>query len=180
MRACALTDTRRKFLATVAETRKLFTANQGELLSFVEFLRNEVIMESHQEKRPVQSAVFTLQDGKNAALRLQRQITDLEERLENYFQRLDELEKFCERTQDKFEDTQRRIREEYELIKKQNATRKTDHSATRKRTKERIERRNEKDAQSMHENDLDVSEDGIKQTVTTSSEVKEMNSFEVR
>lgn len=67
-------------------------------------------MESPQEKRPVQSAVFTIQDGRNAAARLQRQINNLEERLRNYFQRLDELEKFCERTQDKFEATQRRIR----------------------------------------------------------------------
>lgn len=105
-------------------------------------------MESAQEKRPLQSAVFTIQDGKNAVARLQQQITKLEERLENYFQRLEEVEKFCQRTQDKFEATQRRIREEYELIEKQHATRKIDRTATLKRINEKIERRNEKDAQS--------------------------------
>ena len=112
-------------------------------------------MGSPQEKRPLQSGVFTIQDGRNAAARLQRQINDLEERLKNYFQRLDELEKFCERTQHKFETTQRLIREEYELIEKQQATRKIDRkSATRKWIKERIERKSEKDGQSMEENDL--------------------------
>lgn len=119
-------------------------------------------MESPQEKRPVQSAVFTIQDGRNAAARLQRQINNLEERLRNYFQRLDELEKFCERTQDKFEATQRRIREEYELIEKQQATRKIDRNATRKRIKERIARKNEKDGKSMDENDLEMSGNNVK------------------
>ena len=108
-------------------------------------------MGSPQEKRPLQSGVFTIQDGRNAAARLQRQINDLEERLKNYFQRLDELEKFCKRTQHKFETTQRRIREEYELIAKQQATRKIDRYATRKRIKEMIERKNEEDGQSMEE-----------------------------
>lgn len=136
-------------------------------------------MESPQEKRPVQSAVFTIQDGTNAAARLQRQINNLEERLRNYFQRLDELEKFCERTQDKFEATQRRIREEYELIEKQQATRKIDRNATRKRIKERIARKNEKDGKSMDENDLEVSGNDVKKTVTA-SELKDNSSFEIR
>lgn len=136
-------------------------------------------MESPQEKRPVQSAVFTIQDGRNAAARLQRQINNLEERLRNYFQRLDELEKFCERTQDKFEATQRRIREEYELIEKQQATRKIDRNATRKRIKERIARKNEKDEKSMDENDLEVSGNDVKKTVTA-SELKDNSSFEIR
>lgn len=131
-------------------------------------------MESAQEKRPLQSAVFTIQDGKNAVARLQQQITKLEERLENYFQRLEELEKFCQRTQDKFEATQRRIREEYELIEKQHATRKIDRTATLKRINEKIERRNEKDAQFKDENDLDVSGNVVKHTV------KDINSFEER
>lgn len=131
-------------------------------------------MESAQEKRPLQSAVFTIQDGKNAVARLQQQITKLEERLENYFQRLEELEKFCQRTQDKFEATQRRIREEYELIEKQHATRKIDRTATLKRINEKTERRNEKDAQSKDENDLDVSGNVVKHTV------KDINSFEER
>lgn len=131
-------------------------------------------MESVQEKRPLQSAVFTIQDGKNAVARLQQQITKLEERLENYFQRLEELEKFCQRTQDKFEATQRRIREEYELIEKQHATRKIDRTATLKRINEKIERRNEKDAQSKDEKDLDVSGNVVKHTV------KDINSFEER
>lgn len=131
-------------------------------------------MESAQEKRPLQSAVFTIQDGKNAVARLQQQITKLEERLENYFQRLEELEKFCQRTQDKFEATQRRIREEYELIEKQHATRKIDRTATLKRINEKIERRNEKDAQSKDEKDLDVSGNVVKHTV------KDINSFEER
>ena len=156
-----LTDTRRNILATVAKTKKLFAANQGELLSFVEFRRKEAIMGSPQEKRPVQSAVYTIQDGRIAAARLQRQINDLEERLKNYFQRLDELEKFCERTQDKFEATQRLIREEYELIEKQQEKRKSDRNAARKRIKERIERKNEKDGQSMDENDLEVSGNAV-------------------
>ena len=137
-------------------------------------------MESHQEKRPLQSAVFTIQDGKNAAARLQRQITDLEERLKNYFQRLDDLEKFCERTQDKFEETQRRIREEYELIGKQHATRKIDLTAARKRITERIEIKNENDAQSRDERDRNQSENVIKQTVRASSEVKDINNLDVR
>lgn len=149
------------------------------LLSAVEFLR-KVIMESPREKRPVQSAVFTIQDGKNAAARLQRQINDLEERLKKYFQRLDELEKFCERTQNKFEDTQRRIREEYELIEKEHAKRKIDRTATRKRINEKVERRNEKAAQSMDENDQDVPGNVLKQTVTACAELKDINSFEVR
>lgn len=137
-------------------------------------------MESPQEKRPVQSAVFTIQDGRNAAARLQRQINNLEERLRNYFQRLDELEKFCERTQDKFEATQRRIREEYELIEKQQATRKIDRNATRKRIKERIARKNQKDGKSMDENDLEVSGNNVKKKTVTASELKDNSSFEIR
>lgn len=116
-----------------------------------------MIMGSPQEKRPLQSGVFTIQDGRNAVVRLQRQINDLEERLKSYFQRLDELEKFCERTQDKFETTQRRIREECELIEKQQATSKIERNATRKRIKERIARKNEKDGHSMDENDIEMS-----------------------
>jgi len=137
-------------------------------------------MESPQEKRPLQSAEFTIQDGHNAAARLQRQITDLEKRLENYFQRLDELEKFCEQTQDKFEATQRRINEEYELIEKQLATKKIDRTGTRKRVNEKIDRRKENDTQSMDKNELDLSRNVVEETVTASTELKDINSFEVR
>lgn len=137
-------------------------------------------MESPQEKRPLQSAEFTIQDGHNAAARLQRQITDLEKRLENYFQRLDELEKFCEQTQDKFEATQRRIKEEYELIEKQLATKKIDRTATHKRVNKKIERRKGNDTQSMDENELDLSRNVVEETVTSSSELKDINSFEVK
>lgn len=137
-------------------------------------------MESPQEKRPLQSAEFTIQDGHNAAARLQRQITDLEKRLENYFQRLDELEKFCEQTQGKFEATQRRIKEEYELIEKQLATKKIDRTATHKRVNKKIERRKGNDTQSMDENELDLSRNVVEETVTSSSELKDINSFEVK
>ena len=136
-------------------------------------------MEFPQKKRSLQSIAFTIQDGKNAAAVLQRQISDLEERLENYFKRLDELEKFCELTQDNFEATQRRLREEYELIEEQHATRKIDRSATCKRGNEKIERKKENNAQFMEENDQDVSRNAIKQTVRASSELKDINSFEV-
>ena len=131
-------------------------------------------MESPQEKRPLQSAEFTIQDGHNAAARLQRQITDLEKRLENYFQRLDELEKFCEQTQDKFEATQRQIKEEYELIEKQLATKKIDRTTTCKRVNEKIVRRKENDTQSMDKNELDLSRNVVEETVTASTELKEI------
>lgn len=131
-------------------------------------------MESPQEKRPLQSAEFTIRDGHNAAARLQRQITDLEKRLENYFQRLDELEKFCEQTQDKFEATQRRIKEEYELIEKQLATKKIDRTTTCKRVNEKIVRRKENDTQSMDKNELDLSRNVVEETVTASTELKEI------
>lgn len=131
-------------------------------------------MESPQEKRPLQSAEFNIQDGHNAAARLQRQITDLEKRLENYFQRLDELEKFCEQTQDKFEATQRRIKEEYELIEKQLATKKIDRTATCKRVNEKIVRRKENDTQSMDKNELDLSRNVVEERVTASTELKDI------
>ena len=122
-------------------------------------------MESTHEKRPLQSAVFTIQDGENAIARLQRQITQLEERLANYFHRLDELEKFCQRTQDKFEATQRRIRKEYELIQKQHAAKTSEHSAALKRTNKMFKRRNEKAARLTDENDRSVPGNAVKQTV---------------
>lgn len=111
------------------------------------------------EKRPLQSAVITIQDGKNAIARLQRQVTQLEERLVNYFHRLDELEMFCKRTQDKFETTQQRIRKaEYEIIQKQ-AARKSEHSAVLKINL------SVKAATSLDENDLDVQGSAAQYTV---------------
>lgn len=72
-----------------------------------------------------------IQDGKNAIASLHLQVTQLEGQLANYFHRLDELEMFCQRTQDKFEATHQRIRKEYELIQKE-AARESEHSAVLK------------------------------------------------
>lgn len=101
-------------------------------------------MEPAQEKRPVQSAVFTIQDGQNELARLQQQLTRLEDRFDKYFRRLDELEKSCERMQQEFDATERRIKEEHVFFQKQREARRSEHAEALKRINRNVPSRDDK------------------------------------
>ncbi|PFX31791.1 hypothetical protein AWC38_SpisGene3407 [Stylophora pistillata] len=87
-----------------------------------------------QEQKQVQSAVYTIQDGQIELARLQKQLTQLEERFDKYFNRLDELEKSCARMQKDLEITEQMIKEEHVFMQEQLAPRKTEKAATPQET----------------------------------------------
>ena len=93
-------------------------------------------MEPAQERKPVQSALYTIKDGQIELARLQQQLTRLEERF-------DKLEESCQRIQKEFESAEQMIKEEHEFLHEQLTNRKTEKEAAPQcvRRSVRIERK---------------------------------------
>lgn len=80
-------------------------------------------MESALVKRPVQSTVFSMQEGENAIDQYHRLLCLLTHKVEKYFCSLDELEKLCKQVQEELETCKLQMREKYDIIE-ENAERK--------------------------------------------------------
>ena len=123
-------------------------------------------MESADEKRPVQSVVFSILEGESTTTRLHRQLSLLEYKVEKHFRDADETLKMCERALEELETSKLRMKEKYELAI-QNAARKLKLFLALKEMKEKVRRMEmEKAASSLELKMPDAAQNALRYTTS--------------
>ena len=118
-------------------------------------------MESDLEKRPVQSALFSIEEEEDDVTKWHRQFCLLTHKLEKYFGGLDEAEKLCERAREELETLQLKMREKYEIME-QNAARKLKLISAIIEAKQKLRMELENAARSLEEIMSDAAQNALK------------------
>lgn len=120
-----------------------------------------ISMESALEKRPVQSALFAIEEEENDVTKWHRQFCLLTYKFEKYFGGLDEAEKLCKRAQEELETLKLKMREKYEIME-QDAARKLKLLSTIIEVKEKLRMELENAARSLEETMSDAAQNALK------------------